>query len=177
LGPLRQTTGGAATDGGSLADLTQTLMKSAPVGLGDEVFVAAVKCVAKGHIRRSAFGGGFGAIGAAVTGSLKAPDGHAVDGQKLPKVLYLGLTPTRLFLIGQASLTGKPADVKAVVALSDISGVNAGKGRTVGIKQVDIEIAFVDGGTLAVEVPRIYFAAGERFAEALRGATVGETEQ
>jgi hypothetical protein len=138
-----------------------------------EAFVAGTFCLPKGGIRRQALFTSFGALGAAAGTAKSAPNSHTVAGQKLPKQLVLGLTDRRLFVFTVTAMAGRPNKIHSVVPLAQITGIDAGKGRSIGIKQLNMEIAFTDGTGLAVEVPRVKIADGQRFAEALAVATAG----
>lgn len=155
-----------------MAEYAERLTKAAGDQLAGETFVAAVKCVAEGHIRKKSLGAGlFGVVGA-LAASSGEKDGHVIAGEQLSKELALGVTATRLFVLPVSKMSGKAAaTASAIIPLGEIAGVEARPGKTFGIKQLDLTISFVDGGRLCVEIPRVNFAAGERFAQALKAAT------
>ena len=132
-----------------------------------ETVVAATKCVPRGGIRRRMVGGGFGAIGVAVAGAVRPPDSHAIAGERLPKLLAVALTERRLFVFSLSQMTGRASTVHTVVPLTQVGGVDAAVGRTIGIKQLDLTVSFIDGSSLSLEVPRAHISAGRRFADAL----------
>lgn len=156
-----------------MAKIVDALTKSAGDHLGDETFVAGVRCMAEGHIRKRSIGAGmFGAVGM-LAASNKPKDGHAIAGEELPKELALGLTQTRLFVFKVSPLSNKVAELRMVVPITHITGVSSKQGKTFGMKQVDLSIEFVDGNALAVEVPRISFSEGQQFAAALEESVRG----
>jgi hypothetical protein len=131
-----------------------------------ETFTAATKCVPKGMIAKQAAFGAFGALGA-----LAAPGSkQEVAGAPLPKALVLGLTDQRLFVFKVSQLSGRPVGVHASVELAAVSKFDSGKGHTIGLKQLNMTIQASDGRAISVEVPRVYFSTGLKFADALASA-------
>ncbi len=154
-----------------MADYTEKLTAAACNQLEPgETFEAGTFCVPKGGIRRQALFTSFGALGAAVGTTKSAPQSHAVGGAKLPKQLVLGVTDRRLFIFTVTAMAGRPNKVHTIVPLTQVTAVGSGKGRSVGIKHLDLEITFVDGSGLYVEVPRVKVSDGQRFAAALEAA-------
>jgi hypothetical protein len=132
-----------------------------------EAFTVAVKCVPKGMIaKRAAFGAIGGALGALATPGSK----QEVAGAELPKMLVLGLTDQRLFVFKVSEFSGRATGVHASVELANVAKFDSGKGHTIGMKQLNMTIEAKDGRAIAVEVPRISFSAGQRFAVALASA-------
>jgi hypothetical protein len=144
------------------------LTKAVGDHLGDEALLAAIKCFAEGHTSRKMKGSLFGAIGAvaAMSGS---QDGHAIAGEALPKEIALGLTPTRLFVFGLSTMTGKATTPpKAVVAREEIVSIESESARTFGVKQLKLTISFLDGSTLTVESAKGFLDEAQHLVDALQ---------
>jgi hypothetical protein len=155
-----------------MAEYAGQLTDTAREALGEESFVAAIKCMVEGHAKRKGLGAGlFGAVGALTATSGKR-DGHAIGGEPLPKELALGLSPTRLFAFPLSKMTGKATmPAVAIVPIGQVAGVDTRLKRTFGTKQLVIGIAFVDGSNISVETVRGHVEAGEKLADQLRLAT------
>jgi hypothetical protein len=70
-------------------------------------------------------------------------------------------------------MSGRPTSVHASVELAAVSKFDCGKGRTIGMKQLNMTIESADGRALEVEVPRAYLSTGQKFADALAAAVPG----
>ena len=144
-----------------MGDYTAKLTKTAADHLEDgESFVAGAKCVPAGGIKRRAIGGGFGAIGAAVASTSRTRSATPSREQALPSSLALGLTDRRLFVFSVSTRVGsgqQGAHRRPARAGSRRDGET---GRTIGIKQLNVTIVFVDGSRLQLEVPRVELTKG-----------------
>jgi hypothetical protein len=132
----------------------------------NERFAAATKCVPKGMIAKQAAFGAFGALGALATPG----SNQEVAGAQLPKALVLGLTDQRLFVFKVSQMSGRATSVHASVELTAVAKFDSGKGHTIGLKQLNMTIVAQDGRAISVEVPRVYFSTGQKFADALAAA-------
>ena len=159
-----------------MADYRDKLTKTAAPVLGDESFVAAIKCFPIGHTKRKMRGSLMGAAGA-LAASSGTKDGHAIGGEHLPLELAIGLTPTRVFVFGLSKMTGKATlPPRRVLAYDDVAGITSGKGKTLHVKHTLIWVRLADGSELGLETAQGHAAAGEDFVAQLNAAGVPTVE-
>jgi hypothetical protein len=141
-----------------------------------EDIIAGAPCLPRGAIKTRAAGSVFGVAGNAIAAH-GTRIGHDLAGESLPSIIALGVTQIRLLVFAMNGFTGRPNRVLYAIPLSEISGVRASQGRSVGMKILQLDIVFNDQACLELDVPREHMKSGQRVAEALARFTalLGQT--
>lgn len=133
----------------------------------DDPILAGTPCLPRGAITKRAVGSVFGVVGNLAAGELAAGTSHSIAGHKLPSIMALGVTRLRLLIFGMNGFTGRPNEVLFEIPLSEITDVQASEGRAVGMKKAKIDIAFRDGSTLELDIPREHMKHAKSVTAAL----------
>ena len=151
-----------------MSNYAEKLSKSAASVLGDEAFLAAMKCYPPGHTRRRMTRGALlGAAGLATAARGKQDD-HTIEGQPMPRELALGLTNTRGFVFELSTMTGKAkVPPLKIVPLGYVTAVASQPGRTLHIAHTLIWLRLADGDVLALETAQGHARNGEQFVTQL----------
>ena len=143
--------------------------------LDGETFVEAMKCGPIGHNKRVVLGSAFLGLYGGLVAQSGTKEGHAIDGEALPRQLAIGLTPTRAFVFGVGSMTGKAQlPPLRVVSRDQIVGIASAPARTLGRKQTHIWVRMADGNTLELETMFGFAGDGQLIVEDLLAAGVAE---
>jgi hypothetical protein len=81
--------------------------------------------------------------------------------------MALGVTRLRLLIFGMNGFTGRPNQVLFDIPLSEIADVQTSQGRSVGMKNAKIDIAFRDGSLLQLDVAREHMKHAAKVMSAL----------
>src|SRR5690349_16512348 len=112
------------------------------------------------------------ATGAGVVGALKVAKGtrddHAIEGERLPLEIAVGLTQTRGFVFALSTTWTKAwGPAVRVVPRELLVGVGSRSGRMLHVPQTVIWLRLADGSELALETAQCHKSNGEQFISEL----------